>query len=172
MLRSKVRWHEEGERSTKYLVNLVKKNFEKKHISKLERQDGNLTSDPKEILKEGATYYRNLYTTNKSINLNNKKFEKFFKIGQEMKLSDTDKDSLEDQLATSECKKALQQLAVGKTPGIEGLTSDFYRAFWEQLGHLVLNSMNEAYSKGEFMLAQNRGVIRLLPKPNKKEKIY
>ena len=101
-----MRWHEEGERSTKYLVNLVKKNFEKKHISKLERQDGNLTSDPKEILKEGATYYRNLYTTNKSINPNNKKFEKFFKIGQEMKLSDTDKDSLEDQLATSECKKA------------------------------------------------------------------
>ena len=85
-----------------------------------------------------------------------------------MKLSDTDKDSLEGQLTPSECKKALQQLAVGKTPGMDGLTSDFYRAFWEQIGHLVLNSLNEAYSKGEFMLAQNRGVIRLLPKPNEK----
>ena len=109
MLRSKVRWHEEGERSTKYFANLEKKNFEKKHISNLERQDGNLTSDPKEILKEGATYYRNLYTANKSINPDNKKFEKFFKIGQEMKLSDTDEDSLEGQLTLSECKKALQQ---------------------------------------------------------------
>ena len=101
-----MRWHEEGERSTKYFANLEKKNFEKKHIFNLERQDGNLTSDPKEILKEGATYYRNLYTANKSINPNNKKFEKFFKIGQEMKLSDIDKDSLEGQLTPSECKKA------------------------------------------------------------------
>ena len=41
MLRSKVRWHEEGERSTKYFANLEKKIFEKKDISKLERQDGN-----------------------------------------------------------------------------------------------------------------------------------
>ena len=57
MLRSKVRWHEEGERSIKYFANLEKKIFEKKHISNLECQDGNLTSDPKEILKEGATYY-------------------------------------------------------------------------------------------------------------------
>ena len=45
-------------------------------------------------------------------------------------------------------------------------------AFWEQIGHLVLNSLNEAYSKGEFMLAQNRGVIRLLPKPNKKKRTF
>ena len=97
-----MRWHEEGERSTKYVANLEKKKFEKKHISNLERQDGNLTSDPKEILKEGATYYRNLYTANKSINPDNKKFEIFFKIGQEMKLSDTNKDSPEGQLTASE----------------------------------------------------------------------
>ena len=63
----------------------------------------------------------------------------------------------------------MDQLAVGKTPGIDGLTSEFYKAFWEQTGHLVKNSLNEAYSKGELMIAQNRSIIRLLPKPNKKK---
>lgn len=53
--------------------------------------------------------------------------------------------------------------------GVDGLTREFYHAFWNETAHLVLNSLNSAYEKREMMVAQNRGIIRLLPKPKKKE---
>ena len=39
ILRSKVRWHEKGEKSTKYFANMEKRNFNSKHITELESDD-------------------------------------------------------------------------------------------------------------------------------------
>ena len=41
MVRSRVRWHEEGERNTKYFLNLEKRNFPSTHISRLKTREGN-----------------------------------------------------------------------------------------------------------------------------------
>ncbi|WP_284120951.1 hypothetical protein, partial [Klebsiella pneumoniae] len=51
IIRARARWHEHGERSTKYFLNLEKLNHVKKHIRKL-LICGAITSDPFGILNE------------------------------------------------------------------------------------------------------------------------
>ena len=63
VIRARARWHEHGERSTKYFLNLEKSNHVKKHIRKLLIR-GSITSDPFGILNEQKRFYHNLYKSN------------------------------------------------------------------------------------------------------------
>ena len=58
IIRSKLRWHEEGERSTKYFLGLENARAVKKHLQKLKLKDGRITTDPKEILNAQADFYK------------------------------------------------------------------------------------------------------------------
>ena len=49
LLRSKIQWYEEGEKSTKNFFNLEKRNADK-NIKKLISENGNIISNPTEIL--------------------------------------------------------------------------------------------------------------------------
>ena len=63
LLRSKAQWIEEGEKNTKYFLNLEKRNYEKKHIKKLIDDRGKEITDHDKIIKEEEFFYHNLYTT-------------------------------------------------------------------------------------------------------------
>jgi len=62
VLRSKVKWYEDGERNNHYLYNRKKRNYEKKTIAKLKRSIGTVTNDQFEILREQMEFYKALYT--------------------------------------------------------------------------------------------------------------
>ena len=57
IIRARTRWHEHGERSTKYFLNLEKRNHVKKHIRKLVI-NGVITTDPFNILSEQKRFYK------------------------------------------------------------------------------------------------------------------
>ena len=52
ILRSKARWYENGEKNSKYFLNLEKGNILRKQISKLKLSSGEETDDAKTILEE------------------------------------------------------------------------------------------------------------------------
>ena len=60
IIRARARWHEHGEKSTKYFLNLEKRNHIKKHIRKL-HISGVINTDPFCILKEQEQFHKNLY---------------------------------------------------------------------------------------------------------------
>ena len=62
IVRARARWHEHGERSTKYFLNLERRIYVKKHIRKLVIS-GAITTDPYQILSEQKKFYYNLYKT-------------------------------------------------------------------------------------------------------------
>ena len=59
IIRARARWHEHGEKSTKYFLNLEKRNHIKKHIRKL-HISGVIKTDPFCILKEQERFYKDL----------------------------------------------------------------------------------------------------------------
>ena len=63
--RAKCRWLEKVERPTKFFFNLEKRNYNKKVITELEVDDGELIENDKEILSEIERYYRDLYSSKK-----------------------------------------------------------------------------------------------------------
>ena len=60
IIRSCARWHEHGEKNSKYFLNLEKRNHVRKHIRKL-RLSGVISTDPFEILETELVFYENLY---------------------------------------------------------------------------------------------------------------
>ena len=66
-----------------------------------------------------------------------------------------------------ECRKVLKEMQNGKSPGSDGFTAEFYKAFWEEIGDDVVQSINYAFDKGELSICQKRGIITLLPKKDK-----
>ena len=61
ILRSKTNWYELGEKSTKYFLNLEKRNKAKSHIKMILTKSSSEITDPKGILSELKSFYSNLY---------------------------------------------------------------------------------------------------------------
>ena len=68
------------------------------------------------------------------------------------KLSDTDVQICEGKLTVEECYKSLQLFESNKSPGNDGLTVEFYRAFWGLLGQLLVDSLNYSYDHADMVV--------------------
>ena len=88
IIRSKTRWHEQGEKNTKYFLNLEKRQHLKTHISKLKTNDDREITSPNAILEQGKMFYKNLYTAAPS---NTSKYKLFFEDPNLAKLDETEK---------------------------------------------------------------------------------
>ena len=76
IVRARARWHEHGEKSTKYFLNLEKRNHVKKHMRKL-NINGSSTTDPSKILSEQRRFYQELYSSRNMNNENSHEINSF-----------------------------------------------------------------------------------------------
>ena len=59
-----------------------------------------------------------------------------------LKLSDNDIRICDGKLTVDECYKSLQLFESNKSTGNDGLTVEYYRAFWQVLGSVMVDSLN------------------------------
>ena len=71
-------------------------------------------------------------------------------------------ETYEGQLTYSKCFKVLSTLSNNKTPGNDGLTIEFYKFFWSEIGTLLVDSLNYACFHGELSSFQKQAVINLI----------
>ena len=62
ILRSKSQWYNEGEKNTKYFLNLEKRHCKQRIITQPKVNDNDLICTDKEILKECESFYQDLYS--------------------------------------------------------------------------------------------------------------
>ena len=55
----------------------------------------------------------------------------------------------EGRATKEECINSLNEMKNDKSPGSDGLTSEFYKRFWEEIGDDVVQSNHSAFDKGE-----------------------
>ena len=165
LLRSKTQWYEEGEKSTKYFFNLEKRNADKKHIKKLISENGNIISNPTEILKAEQHFYRELYSSRKS-SIHSDEAKLFF--DQELpQLSNDQKLICDNDISIKECYDALLTFKNNKSPGNDGLTSEFYKSFWETISNDLIQCINDIKKFGSLTHSQKQAVITLIEKKGK-----
>ena len=168
IIRSRTRWHEQGEKNTKYFLNLEKRHHFKTHISKLKTNDDREITTPNDILEQGKMFYKNLYT---AAPCNNSKYNLFFENPNLAKLDETGKNELEHPLSNEECLHILEQCAKGKCPGSDGLSVEFYLRFWSMLGEELVQSLNYGFEHQHLNITQKQGIIKVIPK-KRKDKLY
>jgi exonuclease III len=161
IFRSKCEWAEHGEKSSKFFLNLEKHNYENKNISSLQVGTETIT-DEKKILGEIKIYYENLYSSNTT---DHRKLKEILK--DVPKLNEVQKHKTKGIITYDECLKSLKSLSNGKTPGLDGITTDFYKFFWIDISTVVLDSINYAFFKNEMSVDQRIGIITLSPKKQK-----
>ena len=66
IIRSRIKWHEEGERNTAYFYNVEKQNATKNNIRKLMVNKKEITNQ-QEILKITEQYYKELYSSKQTL---------------------------------------------------------------------------------------------------------
>ena len=162
LIRSKAEWVEGAEKNTKYFSNLEKRNAEKKNISKLIKNDIEIVKT-KDILTETKQFYENIYKKNTNI-INN---EFFFNNLNLKQLDDKQKQRCEGKLTVHECSLALLNMNNNKSPGSDGLTTEFYKIFWNDIKNYLVNSINTSYDSGHLTQLQKQGIISLIPKKDK-----
>ena len=169
LLRAKARWIEFGEAPTRYFCGLEKRQYTQKYISCLE-VDGTPTADQEEIMKALYRHFSEIYRSKARLK---KLSEIKHLLGFNTKsLSDNERSSIEGQILLSEAAEAVKGLHNDKSPGPDGFTANFYKAFWPEIGHLVVRSFNLAFETGKLSTSQKQGLITLIPKPGKpKERI-
>ena len=159
----RARWYEKGERSNKYFLNLESHKKTKSLIRKIFNKEGYLISDPKRVMKEIESFYADLYkkeNSDASADLCD-----FFLNNEEIpKLLDDEVMHCEGKLTKEECFWCLQLFECNKSPGNDELTVEFYQAFWNVVGDLVVESLNSAYEYGELSNSQKQAIITLLEK--------
>ena len=70
----------------------------------------------------------------------------------------------ENDLTEDELLISLKSMQNNKTPGNDGLTKEFYEAFWNEIKHVFLKSLKQAKEKGQLSISQRQAVIKLIEK--------
>ncbi|CAM2103761.1 unnamed protein product [Caretta caretta] len=75
-----------------------------------------------------------------------------------------DRDRPELRLTLAEFSEALRRMPTNKSPGMDGLTVEFYCAFWDILGSDLATVWAESLQGRVLPLSCRRAVLALLPK--------
>ena len=162
ILRSRTRWHEQGECNNKYFLNLEKRNHSRKLVSKLKLQNGSVITNQFDILEQQSKFYNSLYNSQQSDNAEQAEAGVFFNPSNIPTLSDHEQASCEGLITEIEAFKALKEFAAAKTPGTDGLTTEFLKYFCPELKALIVGSFNCAFASGSLSILQRRGIISLI----------
>ena len=110
-------------------------------------------------MKPEKKFYENLYKDNSD--KDNKNIGDYVCIN---KLTQTQSDNLEGEISLSELSYSLQNMKNNKSPGPDGFTVEFYKAFWNDISAFLLRSLNEGFRKGSLTQVQKAGHIISSPK--------
>lgn len=167
-IRSRAKWIEEGERSSAYFCRLEKRRQERNTIKTL-IIDGEECNDPARISKEIFQFYSQLYSSSYSQSDADKFFESIAE--QIPRVDECFRKICDAEIRMEEVEKALKCLSLDKSPGSDGLTTNFYRHFWINLKDLFFNLLKEILTTLILPNTMKQGVITLIPKPGKDQKV-
>ena len=140
-------------------MGLEKQRQVKKSISKLLDENNKVIKEQGEILSTIKDYYEKLYTSNKTDGISSKKYIFDFKLDKI--LNDKAKLDCDGEVTDTECSEAIGNMKLNKSLGLDGLTVEFYRAFWGKL-KIVLTDIYKSYNEALMSYSQRSSILSLL----------
>ena len=165
--RSRARWCETGEKSTAYFLGLEKRNYTNKFIPSLCIGSERISKQSEMILSL-EEHYREVFREQP---VNEDELELFFENLKVKQLSKQQKMNVSKPLDLRVLSLALMKMKSNKAPGSDGFPSEFFNFFWNDLKFLYFRMVIDSLAKGKLPLSLREGILTLLPKPNKAERV-
>ncbi len=160
MIRSKAKYLVEGEKCTSFFFNMEKNRQRAGMIKELIGRRGEKVKKTEDILKEIKYYYEMLF---KSEGVDREEMD--FLIGKiKRKIDNNDKILCDKEIGKEEIEEAIMQLNNGKSPGKDGLPSEFYKVFIKELTPILKKVYDEIFKKDETSHFMGIGVVKLIYK--------
>jgi len=162
--RAKTKWYNEGERSNKYFLNLLKRRSEANEMNTLLVDNIEIT-DPEAIRGQVTDFYHKLYNRDEStLQIDDNFFDEMFRVEEE-------EDTLISKPVTMDELWATLKMTKATTPGPDGLSNTYLKKLWGLLGPLILNAWQCSVATGSLPASHKRSLLRLIPKAGKDHKL-
>ncbi len=132
--------------------------------------DGKVTNDRNrnnKKLKQHST--KKLYTSTKP-NLNDMQ-EYMNTTTVERKLNREQSKLCDGLMTLQECTDYINSMKDNKSPGLDGISVEVDKTYWSSIGPMIVDSLNEGYTRGQLSSTKKQGLILLLYKEGEPELI-
>ena len=164
--RNKSKWYQEGERSTKYFLNLQKSKGRKTEMSEL-IIDGMDINDREEINKYVESFYKTLYEKGDKNEINRDELDAFVDIEP---LSQEKINKMEIDITKDDLLKTLKSCS-DSSPGPDGIPYSIIKTTWNYYGDILLDCWRFSQLTNELTHSHRSSYLRLIPKDGKDPKI-
>jgi hypothetical protein len=163
-IRSRAAWIEDGEKPTRYFFELERKKQTAARITELQTRNGLARSD-KDILAVAHAFYQELYTNEPVDTATQDKL-----LAQlDNRLDEHAKRTCEGPVTRPELDASIKKMHVNKSPGPDGLTTEFYQTFWTELADDLCAVYNYAHEQEQLPDTQATSILRLLFKKGERQ---
>jgi len=156
--RSRIRWLAAGDKNTRFFHLRASQRRKKNSIKRLKRPDGQFTEDIQEMGNLTSSFYRNLYTSEGTIDMESVLNVVPVKVTPEMN------DQLLAPFVEKEVKDALFQMFPTKAPGPDGLPAHFFQRHWSLCGEEVTKVVLRILRGEDDPSCVNNTLLVLIPK--------
>ena len=122
-------------------------------------------SDYRDISFTIREFYTNLFSRKSVMTVQD--CEAFLDTLDIPSLMPDERDICEGMINVNEYFNCLQSMHSNKTPGDDGITREFYVAFFDLIKDLLMSSINYSWEVGELSTSQKQAVINLIEKKGK-----
>ena len=123
---TRARYRDKGEKYTKYWFNLNKKKPDSQVILALQKQDGSITNETKDMMEIALKHHEELQKRPEMTQDREEAIEKL-KDKTEAKTTEQDKEYLKKLTTYDEVKESLKKAPNGSSPGVDGIIYEFYK---------------------------------------------
>ena len=155
------KWHNEGEKSTKYFLRLLNRSSPDSFVS-LSKDDGTELTDQELIEQEIVEFYRKLYEEGDRIHYNND--PTFF--NEIVPISDQDDVDVTRRITPDELRATLHDCS-DSAPGPDGIPYSIIGLLWSSFGKLLCEAWDYSLLTGELTASHKTSYLRLIPKAGK-----
>ena len=163
-IRSRTKYVEEGERNTKFFLNLEKFRSNSNTITRLTCGNEH-TCDENKILAEIKNKFSVRYNNRLlSYDTVSDMIDEYVKDLSLPKLNENQQKMNDEVVTEEEISKAIKLMNNNSAPGSDGLPAEFYKVFWSRVKRPLLACYHDSFINHCLPESQRLGVISLLHK--------
>ena len=158
----KTKWYNEGERSNKYFLSLLRKKERNGLLTELEIDNKTIT-DEAEIESQVTNFYRQLYNQ-KQEQVTERETTDLLRLLEPLTAEET--NNIMKPLTLAALKQTLKETQ-DSCPGPDGIPYSYLKITWEWFGPALLRAWEHSLQTKTLTTSHKSSWLRLIPKPGK-----